>query len=160
MIKNKHLIIQGILLFFLSFIWINPAIAMTQNWSINSDRGYRIETSFSYPATSEQKMIAEEGETAKIVDSLTVRFYDPEGKMIASYDNIIDGIIQNNYFKFNYDLQNQKLMGQIDLGGESVGEIYLKGNPDQGLSLIRVEPSGEEKEIDQVGTYRDASHRL
>ncbi|MEO1673758.1 MAG: hypothetical protein AAFR77_23775, partial [Cyanobacteria bacterium J06631_2] len=79
------------------------------------------------------------------VDFLKVSFYSPDREMIASYDNIVDGVVQANYFEFHYDPATQQLLGEMDLGGESAGEIYLKGNVKQGLVLIEVEPSGEEK---------------
>lgn len=128
-----------------------PGIAMTQNIQINSTKGYRVETSFSYDENQNQGIISEQpgGET-NIVNSLKVRFYDPADKMIASYDNIVDGKIQGKYFEFNYDPENQRLLGKIDLGGESAGEIYLKGDVAQGLSLVVVEASGEERTIDQL----------
>ena len=109
-----------------------------------------METSFSYDQAQQHKAIAEHGSKAKVLDSLQVRFYAPDGKMIASYDNIVDGIIQNNYFEFNYDLNTQQLIGKVDLGGESAGEMYLKGDAGQELSLVLIDPSGKEKIIDQV----------
>jgi hypothetical protein len=135
---------------FINFGEILPAEAITQDFQVNGDRGYRMETSFSYDQAQQQKAIAEHGAKAKVLDSLKVRFYAPDGKMIASYDNIVDGIIQGNYFEFNYDLETQQLRGKVDLGGESAGEMYLKGDVDRGLSLIRVEPSGKERVVDQV----------
>jgi hypothetical protein len=134
----------------INLLEVLPAAAITQDFQLNSDRGYRVETNFSYNQAQGKKAIAAQGKEANEVDSLEVRFYDPDGKMIASYDNIVDGIIQTNYFEFNYDLSTQQLLGKVDLGGESAGEMYLKGDVDQGLSLIMVEPSGEEKVIDQV----------
>jgi hypothetical protein len=135
----------------INLIEVFPAAAITQDFQLNSDRGYRVETNFSYDETKSSGMLAEQGKEANLVDSLKVSFYDPDGKMIASYDNIVDGMIQNNYFEFNYDL-NQQLLGRVDLGGESAGEMYLKGDVDQGFSLIMVEPSGEEKVIDRIKT--------
>ena len=108
-------------------------------------------TNFSYDETKKNTgAIAAQGKEANKVDSLKVRFYDPDGEMIASYDNIVDGIIQNNYFEFNYDLNTRQLLGKVDIGGEVAGEIYLKGDVDQELSLIMIEPSGEKKVIDHV----------
>jgi hypothetical protein len=135
---------------FIYFGGMLPAEAITQDFQVNGDHGYRIETSFSYDQAQQPKAIAEHGAKAKVLDSLKVRFYAPDGKMIASYDNIVDGIIQSNYFEFNYDLETQQLLGKVDIGGESAGEMYLKGDVAQGLSLIMVEPSGEERVVDQV----------
>ncbi|NJL53167.1 MAG: hypothetical protein HC930_14995 [Hydrococcus sp. SU_1_0] len=136
----------------ISFGGVLPAEAITQNFQVDGDRGYRMETIFSYDQDQQQKAISEQGANAKVLNSLKVRFYAPDGEMIANYDNIVDGIIQSNYFEFNYDLETQQLRGKVDLGGESPGEMYLKGDVEQGLSLIRVEPSGEERVIDQVSS--------
>jgi len=123
-----------------------PAYGITQELQINSDNGYRVKTIFSYDETNSSSAIAEQGRgTTKAVDYLKVSFYDPSGSMVASYDNIVNGIAQGTYFNFHYDLIRQKLIGEIDLGGESAGEIYLKGNIDQELSLIKVEYSGKEE---------------
>jgi len=127
-----------------SLIFILPVNAVEGNFEMSSDLGYRLETSFNYDL-AENKAIAEQGKgKTKAIDSLQVRFYNPDGKMIASYNNIVDGVAQGKYFEFNYDPNTQKLIGNLDLGGESAGEIYLKGNVEAGLSLIEVEPTGEE----------------
>ena len=131
--------------------YVFPAHAVTQKLQISSANGYKVETTFSYDAASNSGAIAEQGKGAtQAIDNLTVSFYDPSGSMIANYDNIVDGIAQGNYFKFNYDPATQKLLGEIDLGGELVGEMYLKGNVDQELSLIMVKPSGEEEVIERL----------
>ncbi len=129
--------------------WVFPAGATTEQLQINSDHGYRVTTAFSYDETDSSGAIAEQGKggTNK-VNSLTVSFYDPAGVMVASYDNIVDGMVQGNYFEFHYDPINHKVLGEIDLGGESEGEIYLKGNINQELSLIKIESSGEESTLD------------
>ncbi|MEO0015276.1 MAG: hypothetical protein RLZZ535_3665 [Cyanobacteriota bacterium] len=135
----------------INLLAVYPAAGITQDFQLHSEQGYQVETSFSYDETKKNPgAIAAQGKEANEVDYLKVRFYDPDGEMIASYDNIVDGIIQNNYFEFNYDLNTQQLLGKVDIGGEVAGEMYLKGDVDQGLSLIMIEPSGEEKVIDQV----------
>ena len=134
--------------------YVLPANAVTQKLQINSANGYKVETTFSYDADSNSGAIAEHGKGAtQAIDNLTVSFYDPSGSMVASYDNIVDGIAQGNYLEFNYDPATQKLLGEIDLGGEFVGEMYLKGNVDQELSLIMVKPSGEEEVIETISNY-------
>ena len=115
-----------------------PAIAATESFELYSDRGYRVETYFSY----------DEAEATNNLDSLKVRFYNPDGEMIASYDNIVDSKVRSNYFEFNYDLKTHQPSGEIDIGGESAGEIYLKGTMEQGFSLIEVKPTGEEVIMD------------
>ena len=125
-----------------------PARAVTQDLQLKSDRGYRIEASFGYNDEL-QETISERGKgEANAVDFMQVRFYDREDNEIASYDNILDGVVQGNYFEFNYDPGSQQLLGNVDLGGEAAGEIYLKGNVEEGFALIEVEPSGSERTID------------
>jgi hypothetical protein len=139
----------------INLIEVFPAAAITQNFQLHSEQGYRVETNFSYDETKKHTgAIAAQGKQANEIDSLKVHFYDPDGKMIASYDNIVDGIIQNNYFEFNYDLNRQQLLGKVDIGGEVAGEMYLQGDVDRGLSLIMIEPSGEEKIIDRVKSQK------
>ena len=93
------------------------ANAVTQNLQFNSPKGYTIETSFSYDAANSKAIalnkglarmysrpIAEHGGgKSNVLDSLKVSFYDPAGKAIASYDNIVDGVGRGDYFEFNYD---------------------------------------------------------
>jgi hypothetical protein len=134
----------------INLAWVFPAVAVTQKVQIKSLDGYQVEINFNYDAILSTSMLSEQGREAKLVDDLKVNFYDPDGKMIASYDNIVDGIIQSKYFEFNYDLETQQLQGKVDLGGTSAGEMYLKGDINQGFSLIMVEPSGEERVVDQV----------
>ncbi|MBE9047504.1 hypothetical protein IQ255_24395 [Pleurocapsales cyanobacterium LEGE 10410] len=134
----------------LTSLFITPAIAITQDLQLTSATGYRIETTFSYDDAITE-IVQEQGTgTTNVLNSLTVSFYDPSGEMIASYDNIVDGVATGNYFEFNFDPATQQLIGKIDLGGESAGEMYLKGETDQDLSLIQVAESGEEKVIDRV----------
>ena len=132
--------------------FVPVANAVTQNLQFNSPKGYRIETSFSYDAANAD-MFAEHGRgKAKVLDSLKVSFYDPAGQAIASYDNIVDGTVRGDYFEFNYDPVTQQLKGELDLGGESAGEMYLKGEANGNLSLIWIEESGEERIIDTVSS--------
>ncbi|MFM2311530.1 MAG: hypothetical protein RLZZ04_806 [Cyanobacteriota bacterium] len=134
----------------INLAWVFPAVAATQKVQIKSLEGYQVEINFSYDEAQNTPILSEQGREAKLVDDLKVNFYNPDGKMIASYDNIVHGIIQSKYFEFNYALETQRLQGKLDLGGTAAGEIYLKGDIDQGLSLIMVEPSGEERVVDRV----------
>ena len=137
----------------INFAWVSPANAVNRDFQLSSDRGYRLETNFDYEL-ADGKEIAERGKgKTKAIDSLQVRFYNPDGEMIASYDNIVDGIARGEYFEFNYDPNTQQLIGNIDLGGESAGEMYLKGNIEKGLTLIEVESTGEERAMNS-GKWR------
>ena len=128
--------------------WILPAAAVTQELQIVSTDGYKVTTAFDYHET-ESETIAEQGRGAtKAINSMIVSFYNPDGEIIASYDNIVAGVAQGNYFEFNYNPKTRQLLGGIDLGGESAGEIYFKGDVEQGLHLIRVDASGDEVIMD------------
>lgn len=149
MLICQNFVVKSLLLIAIALInlgWIDSAAATTKDIRLNSEQGYRVETSFSYDEDRVKNAIAIQGRGAtKDIDFLKVSFYSPDEEMIASYDNIVDGMVQANYFEFHYDPATQQLLGEMDLGGESAGEIYLKGNVKQGLVLIEVEPSGEEK---------------
>ena len=139
--------------------WALPASATTQELQINSDNGYRVTAVFNYDETKSLGEIAESGKGAtNTVNFLKVSFYDPAGVMVASYDNIVDGIAQGSYFEFHYDSIKHELMGDVDLGGESEGEIYIKGNINQELSLIKVE-SNEKESIVTTGKWVAASSK-
>ena len=135
---------------------VPAAGAITQELQLESQKGYIIKTSFSYDSQTPET-IAERGTgKTKVVDSLRVSFYEPTGKAIATYDNIVDGTVKGEYFEFNYDPATEQLQGTIDLGGESAGEMYLKGKADGELSLIRIDESGKEEVIDWIERDRQS----
>ena len=126
-----------------------PALAVTQKLEFDTKAGYIVKTTFSYDETQKLQKIAEYGKgKTSVLNSLQVSFYKPSGELIATYDNIVDGIALGNYFEFNFDPKTRHILGNIDLGGESAGEIYLKGEANGEMSLIGVTESGEEKIID------------
>jgi len=127
-----------------------PALAVTQQLHFDTAAGYVIETTFSYD-DAQTKIIREHGhgETTAI-DSMKVSFYKPSGELMANYNNIVDGVVTGNYFEFNFDPVTKQLSGNLDIGGESAGEIYLKGDANQELSLVEVNESGAEKAIDYI----------
>lgn len=138
---------------------ISPAIALTQEFQLDTESGYLIKTIFSYDDTQNPQVIHEQGAgKTQIVNSMRVNFYQPDGELIASYDNIVAGVAKGNYFEFNFELETQQLIGNIDLGGEFAGEMYLKGEAEEELSLIKVEASGTETVIDRaIANYRSQS---
>lgn len=152
MLKLRKLVINLILvapITIASICWSLPVAAVTQELQIVSSDGYRMEAAFDYHET-ESEAIAEQGKGAtKAIDSMVVSFYEPDGEIIASYDNVVAGVAEGNYFKFSYDLKTQQVFGEIDLGGESAGEVYLKGNIGQGLHLVKVNAAGEEVTMDK-----------
>ena len=153
MLKYKKMAILAItgIVILANFCFPMSAIAITQDLQINSTAGYTIQARFSYEDTEDIGVIRESGKgETQAIDSLVVSFYNPAGEMIASYDNITDGVATGEYFEFNFDPATQQLLGEIDLGGESAGEMYLKGEADRELSLIEIDAAGEEKAIDVV----------
>ena len=127
------------------------ALAVTQKLEFDTSVGYKVETTFSYDETQNPNKINEKGHgKTKVIDSMEVSFYKPSGELIASYRNIVDGVVKGNYFEFNFDPNTQQILGNLDIGGESAGEIYLKGEAARELSLIEVNDLGEEKKIARV----------
>ena len=133
-------------------LWIvSPALAVTQKMQFNTPAGYTVKTTFSYDEAQKPTMIRERGTgKTEVLDSLKVSFYNPSGELMANYDNIVEGVANGTYFEFNFDLETQQILGSIDLGGESAGEMYLKGEADGELSLIEVTKSGKEEAIDRL----------
>ena len=132
--------------------WIpSPALAITQEIRFDTTAGYVVKTIFSYDEAQNPQKIKEYGQgKTETIDSLKVSFYKPSGELNADYDNIVDGMATGNYFEFGFDPVAQRIYGNIDIGGESAGEMYLKGKAESELSLIEVTELGEEKAIDRV----------
>ncbi len=125
-----------------------PARAATQKLQFNTDKGYTVRAIFSYDESLVKDTIEERGHgKTAVIDSMKVSFYNPSDELIASYDNIVDGVVIGNYFEFNFNPATEQLAGNIDIGGESAGEMYLKGKAERELLLIEVSKSGEEKAI-------------
>ena len=126
------------------------AEAVTMNFQWTGEKGYSAKIVFSYDEPLNFDQIIEEGRgKAKIIQDLTVSFYNPAGQFLGSYDNIKQGVSQFPYFKFNFDSQKQQVTGLIDLGGDSSGEIYLKGIVEENLKLFKIDQSGKETIYDQ-----------
>ncbi len=129
-------------------IAIAEAVTMSFQWI--GERGYSAKVVFSYDEQVNSDQIIEEGRgKAKIIENLTVSFYNPAGQSLGSYDNIKQGVSQFPYFKFNFDPQKQQVTGLIDLGGASSGELYLKGIVQENLKLFKIDQSGKETIYDQ-----------
>jgi len=143
---------------------MTPAEAVTQNFQWTGSTGYSVRGTFSYDETTATKIISEKGAgQTNNLKSLTVTFYTPSGEPIHGaykprpsragtapyqYENVVDGKSQGNYFEFNFAPTTKQLFGSIDLGGEQSGELFLKGTVERELSLIEIEPSGDEHLLD------------
>ena len=143
----------------INLLFIFPATAISQKLEFDTPAGYKVEATFSYQETEHQPIIRERGQgKTQTLDSMRVSFYQPSGELIETYDNIVDGEVTGNYFEFNYDPATKQILGNIDLGGESAGEMYLKGSVERDLSLIKVSDSGEEHIISRSHQQPD-KHR-
>jgi hypothetical protein len=135
----------------ISLYFIAPATAITQELQLYSTTGHIIKTTFSYDKIPDVIPIREQGTgKTQTLNTLTISFYQPSGELIATYDNIVNGVVTGNYLEFNFDPATKKLLGNLDLGGELAGEMYLKGNVETELSLIEVTVSGQERVIAEI----------
>lgn len=145
---SVNLVTKLIIAIAINLCFMFPATAITQTMEFDTVTGYKVEAIFSYDEAKNTQVIREQGKgKAKSLDSLRVNFYQPSGESIASYDNIVDGMVTGNYVEFNYDPATKQILGNIDLGGESAGEMYLTGSVAGELSLIQVSDSGEENVV-------------
>jgi len=132
------------------------AEAVTTKCYWTGEKGYSAEVIFSYDEQLIPSQIIEEGRgMTKIIQDLKVYFYNSTGQLLGTYDNIKQGVSQFPYFKFNFDPQQQKVIGLIDLGGDSSGEIYLKGIVHENLKLFKIDQSGKEIIYDQKADFRE-----
>ena len=142
------------------FMVTKSAEAMTQSFQWTGKTGYSAQGKFSYDEAQVPRTISEQGmRKTKTLKSLMITFYNPSGEPINTYENVVNGMAQGNYFEFHFNPVTQKLFGQIDLGGELAGEMYLKGTVDRELSLIEVEQFGIDRTIDKDAGYVVAKNK-
>jgi hypothetical protein len=135
-------------------IAIAEAVTTKCHWV--GEKGYSAEVIFSYDEQLMPHQIIEKGRgKTEIIQDLTVSFYNPTGQFLGTYDNIKQGVSQFSYFKFNFDPQQQKVIGLIDLGGDSSGEVYLKGIVQENLKFFKIDQSGKEIIYDQKANFRE-----
>ncbi len=133
-------------------IAIAEAVTMKFQWT--GEKGYSAKVVFSYDEQVNSDQIVEENQgKTKIIQNLTVSFYSPAGQSLGTYENIQKGVSQAPYFRFNFDPQQQQIIGSIDLGGASSGEIYLKGIVQENLKLFKIDQSGKETIYDQKADF-------
>ena len=151
---------RKIIIFLLIILIINVtrevaiAEAVTMKFQWTGEKGYSAKVVFSYDEQVNSDQIVEENQgKTKIIQNLTVSFYSPAGQSLGTYENIQKGVSQAPYFRFNFDPQQQQIIGSIDLGGASSGEIYLKGIAQENLKLFKIDQSGKETIYDQKADF-------
>ena len=130
-------------------IFITPVQALTQDFQWTGLRGFSARGTLSYDENIATKIIAEKGsgETRQL-ESLKINFYSPDNELMAQYHDVVDGVSLKDYFELKFDTIQHQFIGEIDLGGETPGELFLTGRVGEQLSLVKIEPSGEEHTID------------
>ena len=127
----------------------NSALAATQDFQWTSRKGYLVKGTFDYDEIMAAEIISEAGKgKTQQLKSLTLSLYSPNGELIHTYDNVVDRVALGNYFEFNFDTKTQHFVGNLDLGGEIAGDMYIKGQVDGELYLIEVESGGRERVLD------------
>jgi hypothetical protein len=155
LINFKKLLIFLAIAIALSNSLFSSALAATDEFQFQSQTGYLIKGTFDYDKVTEGKIISAKGRgKTDDLQSLTVSFYDPQGKLIRTYENVVDRIATGNYFEFHFDPQNRQLIGNLDLGGEVAGEMYVKGTMAGELNLIEVESSDRDRLVDSFVTLK------
>jgi len=128
---------------------IAPAQAVTVNFTWQGNQGYSAIGTFNYDQKTAPVILSEKGVgKTEVLENFTVSFADPQNYSITTYDTVVNGVSTGNYFQLKFNTITQEFIGLIDIGGESAGEIYLKGTVDTDLSLIQVSTSGKEEVID------------
>ena len=154
MINVKKFFISCLVAIALSGNFANSAVAASYNFQWYGTTGYSVKGEFNYDENVTSEMISETGKgQTKQLQSLTVSIYNPDGELIHTYNNVVDRQATGNYFEFNFDPRTQELVGNLDLGGEIVGDMYLKGKINKKLSLIEVESGDRERVVDSFYTF-------
>ncbi|MGF1541965.1 MAG: hypothetical protein ACFCU5_16195 [Pleurocapsa sp.] len=150
---KKLLIFLAIALVFTNSLF-SSALAATHDFQLHGRTGYLVKGTFDYDEVTEGEIISVTGgQKSDRLHSLIVSFYDPQGKLLCTYNNIVDHTARGNYLELHFDTHNQQLVGNLDLGGEIAGEMYVKGNVADELNLIEVDSSERERVVDSFATF-------
>jgi hypothetical protein len=101
------------------------AADFTFNWK--GDAGYSVSGSFRYDQTTTPGIISETGAGfTKALESLSVSFFNPSQELIASGNEVVNGISSNQFFFFNFDPVTGNLFGAFDVGtGTGIGDVFI-----------------------------------
>ncbi|WP_225226112.1 hypothetical protein [Komarekiella delphini-convector] len=145
---SKLILTLGIVIT-ITLMGISTSQAATFNFAWNGSGNYLAKGLFSYNESTAPATFSENGPgKTHVLQSLNISFFDPLNNLIASYNNVMKGISNTNYFKFNFNTVTQEIFGSIDLGGEVTGEIYLSGTINNNLSLFQVPQSDSDLILD------------
>lgn len=108
----------------------NPAQAITLKFNWQGDAGYSAIGKFSYDQTTAPAIISESGGgPTNDIQSLMVSFFDPSNSLLGTYNTVVGGVSESNFFKFNFDTSNKTLFGAFDIAGGTgvIGEQFFQG---------------------------------
>lgn len=129
---------------------MNNAEATIVNFQWQGNQGYWVEGTLNYNEEKTPKIISEQGEgKANYLNNLSISIYNSEHELIRSYENIQNQVVTGKYFRFNFNTETKQVMGKIDIGGESAGDVYLKGKVQDNLSLFKVTQLNTDTMLDQ-----------
>ncbi|MEM8780851.1 MAG: hypothetical protein AAGF26_18705 [Cyanobacteria bacterium P01_G01_bin.49] len=141
-----------VLIVFITFhLFISDAKAITVHFEWQGNQGYLVKATLNYDEKNLPTIITEKGQgKTNYLESLSVSIYNSDHELIETYDNIKNKIATGKYFQFNFNTSTKQLIGKIDIGGESLGELYLKGNIKDNLSLYQVQKFNTDSMLDQA----------
>ncbi|MGH2413088.1 MAG: PEP-CTERM sorting domain-containing protein, partial [Microcystaceae cyanobacterium] len=110
------LIILLITTLILLFYDVQPSQATTYKFELHGHDGYAAKVLFSYDEKSAPEAFSEFGKgKTNALESLVVTFFDPLGKPIATYNNVVNGVSNQDFLRFNFDTNTQELFGFFDV---------------------------------------------
>ncbi|QSJ18964.1 PEP-CTERM sorting domain-containing protein [Nostoc sp. UHCC 0702] len=109
----------------IAFTNLAQAANLTFDWK--GDAGYSASGSFSYDETITPAIISESGAGAtKALQSLSVSFFNPSQELIATNNEVVNGVSNNQFFEFNFDTTTGNFFGAFDVGtGSGIGDVFI-----------------------------------
>ncbi len=101
------------------FAVVNPAQAIDINFSWQGDKGYSATGDFSYDETKAPTFISESGAgQTKFLQSFSVSFFDPAGKLLESGSSVVNGVSSDRFFRLDFDSLSKNIsVLDADIGG-------------------------------------------
>jgi hypothetical protein len=130
----------------LSVAIANPAQAISFNFNWQGNNGYSAKGTFSYNGATAPAIISESGAgSTDYLQSLSVSFFDPANNPLQSYNTVVGGVSNSNFFAFNFDTTTHTLFGNFNVGGgpSTVGTQFFSGNIGGLLRLREIGTNGD-----------------